>query len=203
MRLGMVIDLKRCIGCFGCQVACKAENGTRPGTTYARVVKRESGTYPEVRRLSIPVLCMHCSDPPCIEVCPTGASQARSDGVVFIDDEVCVGCRACVMACPYGARYYQDRERVYFGDAGPTPFERSRYGAHATGVVEKCDFCRPRLERGLEPACVANCMCQARIFGDLDDPESAVSRLIREKGGFQLNAELRTNPGVYYLPVER
>jgi molybdopterin-containing oxidoreductase family iron-sulfur binding subunit len=199
----MVIDLKRCIGCYGCQIACKAENGTRPGTTYARVVKREWGEFPNVKKLSIPVLCMHCNEPPCVEVCPTGASQKRaSDGIVFIEADFCVGCRACVMSCPYGARYFQDEERDYF-ELGGNEYEKQVYPSHERGVVEKCDFCRSRLERGEEPACSANCMCKARIFGDLDDPHSEISRLIREEGGFQLNPELGTDPSVYYLPPER
>lgn len=202
MRLGMVIDLKRCIGCYGCQLACKTENGTRPGTTYARLLKVESGTYPSVQRITLPLLCMHCAEPPCVDVCPTGASQKRDDGIVFIDTEMCVGCRACMMACPYGSRYYQDEAHTYF-EGELTPYEEALYEDHIEGVVEKCDFCRHRLEQGLEPACVANCMTKARIFGDLDDPESEVSRLIREVDGFQLNPELGTNPSVFYLAAVR
>jgi|TARA_B100000315_G_scaffold212211_1_gene209462 molybdopterin-containing oxidoreductase family iron-sulfur binding subunit len=198
----MVIDLKRCIGCYGCQVACKSENGTRPGTTYARLLRMESGTFPNVRRTTLPLLCMHCADPPCVDVCPTGASEKREDGIVFIDTEICVGCRACMMACPYGARYYQDEKHVYFDDA-LTPYEQARYADHIDGVVEKCDFCRHRLEQGQEPACVANCMTKARIFGDLDDPKSEVSRLVREEVGFQLNPELGTDPSVFYLAAVR
>ena len=83
MHVGMVIDLKRCIGCYGCQIACKAEKGTRPGTTYARLFRRETGTYPDVHRLSLPLLCMHCREAPCVDVCPTGATETRSDGVVL------------------------------------------------------------------------------------------------------------------------
>lgn len=203
MRLGMVIDLKRCIGCYGCQVACKAENGTRPGTLWARVVKQETGTYPKVRRVAVPLLCMHCRNAPCVDVCPSGATARRADGIVAVDREKCVGCRYCMMVCPYGARYYQDDERSYFAGAGPTPYEQVKYREHAPGVVEKCDFCLHRLDQGLEPACVANCMAKARIFGDLDDPASEVSRLVREERGAPLHPELGTDPSVFYLPPDR
>lgn len=203
MRYGMVIDLQKCIGCFGCQIACKSENGTRPGTLWARVVRVETGEFPNVKRFSLPLLCMHCQDPPCLKVCPTGATYKRDDGIVNIDKDKCVGCRYCIMACPYSARYYQARERYYFDGQGPNPYEQAMYEKHPVGVVEKCNFCIDRVEQGLEPACVANCMARARYFGDLDDPESEVSRLIKGKNGFQLHAELGTNPSVYYLPVER
>ncbi len=198
-RYGMVIDLKRCVGCYGCVIACKAEHFTRPGIMWARVLKAETGTYPAVRRLSLPVLCMQCRVPACLPVCPTGATQQRADGVVTIDRELCIGCRYCMQACPYEARYFSDGGGSYF-PGFTTPYEAAGAGEHAPGVVEKCDFCTDRVRDGREPACVANCMTKARIFGDLDDPESPVSRLIRGKGGFQLNPEFGTEPCVYYLP---
>lgn len=201
MRRGMVIDLKRCIGCYGCQIACKAEHGTPPGVFYARVLKREEGQYPNVKQLSLPVLCNHCEEPPCVEVCPTGASFKWPDGIVDIDHDKCVGCRACMMACPYNNRYFNDSNQNYFGNAGPTPFERARTARHPTGVVMKCNFCRDRVRAGKVPACVANCPAVARYFGDLDDPNSEVSHLIKERGGFTLHPEAGTKPSVYYLPA--
>jgi molybdopterin-containing oxidoreductase family iron-sulfur binding subunit len=200
MRFGMVIDLKKCIGCYGCQVSCKAEKATPPGVLFARVAKWETGTYPNVRRFSLPLLCMHCAEPPCREVCPTGATAKRADGIVVIDQDTCVGCRACMMACPYVARYYRNGPGEYFPGQGLTPYEARGYERHPTGVVAKCDFCVERLERGLEPSCVATCMAHARHFGDLDDPESAVARLIRNRGGYQLEPQLGTDPSVFYLP---
>ncbi|MFQ5899733.1 MAG: sulfate reduction electron transfer complex DsrMKJOP subunit DsrO [Candidatus Methylomirabilia bacterium] len=198
-RYGMVIDLKRCVGCHGCAVACKAEHFTGPGVMWARVLKTESGSYPAVRRLSLPLLCMQCRDPACLPVCPTGATLQRDDGIVVIDRELCIGCRYCMQACPYEARYFNDGPGSYFLGV-PTPYEQAGGDQHPSGVVEKCDFCIDRVEQGLEPACVANCMTKARIFGDLDDPESQISRLIRGKAGFQLNPEFGTEPCVYYLP---
>ncbi|MBI2954525.1 MAG: 4Fe-4S dicluster domain-containing protein [Chloroflexi bacterium] len=200
MRYGMVIDLKRCIGCYGCQAVCKVENATPPGVFWARVMKREFGKYPNVRRVNLPLLCMHCREPECVKACPSGATVQREDGIVYVDETKCVGCRYCLMACPYGSRFFHAKERYYFEGYGATPFEEWGYRRHPTGVVSKCDFCRHRVDQGLEPACVANCMTKARHFGDLDDPQSEVSRLIRDRGGSQLYPELGTDPSVYYLP---
>ncbi len=198
----MVIDLKRCIGCYGCQLSCKAEHGTPPGVLFARVLKQEDGTYPDTRLTFLPVLCNHCDDPPCVEVCPTGASFVHADGTVDIDHDLCVGCRTCMMACPYTNRYYNDGPDAYFGEAvGQTPYEVARTARHQADVVMKCDFCRHRVERGDEPACVANCPTLARHFGDLDDPGSNVSKLISERNGFVLNPEAGTRPSVYNLPA--
>jgi Fe-S-cluster-containing dehydrogenase component len=199
MRWGMVIDLKRCIGCYGCQLSCKAENGTPPGVYYARVLKQEEGQYPTVRQLALPVLCNHCEDPPCVEACPTEASFKWEDGIVDIDHDLCVGCRACMMACPYTNRYYNDQPPHYFPQ-GMTPYEQARTDRHQHNVVMKCDFCRDRVRAGQAPACVANCPTVARVFGDLDDPMSEVSRLIKERGGFTLHPEIGTRPSVFYLP---
>lgn len=198
MRWGMVIDLKRCIGCYGCQLSCKAEHGTPPGVFYARVLKYEEGTYPTAQLTFMPVLCNHCDDPPCVEVCPTGASFVWEDGIVDIDHDKCVGCRSCMVACPYTNRYFNDQEPAYFSE-GSTPYEAARSTRHQRNVVMKCNFCRDRVKAGQAPACVANCPTVARVFGDLDDPNSEVSRLIRERSGFTLHPELGTGPNVYYL----
>jgi molybdopterin-containing oxidoreductase family iron-sulfur binding subunit len=196
----MVIDLKRCIGCYGCQLACKAEHGTPPGVFFARVLKQEEGQYPTVRQLSLPVLCNHCEDAPCIAACPTGASFKWEDGIVDIDHDLCVGCRACMMACPYTNRYFNDQPQHYFPQ-GATPYEKARTQRHEQNVVMKCNFCRDRVRTGKPPACVANCPTIARTFGDLDDPLSEISVLIKERGGFTLHPELGTGPAVYYLPA--
>jgi molybdopterin-containing oxidoreductase family iron-sulfur binding subunit len=196
----MVIDLKRCIGCYGCQLACKAEHGTPPGVFFARVLKQEEGQYPTVRQLSLPVLCNHCEDAPCIAACPTGASFKWEDGIVDIDHDLCVGCRACMMACPYTNRYFNDQPQHYFPQ-GMTPYEEARTQRHEQNVVMKCNFCRDRVRDGKPPACVANCPTIARTFGDLDDPLSEISVLIKERGGFTLHPELGTGPAVYYLPA--
>ncbi len=211
MRYGMVIDLKKCIGCYGCQLVCKAENATPPGVLWSRVLFYESGNYPRARRKPLPVLCMHCREPACAGACPTGASRKRPDGIVTVDAGTCTGCLNCIMACPYGARSLLPDNPEYFPSQGLTPYERAGYQRHEQGTVGKCDFCRSRVENGLEPACVKDCMARARYFGDLDDPGSRVSQLIRDLGGFQVypgippgspgpGAKADMDPSVYYLP---
>ena len=159
MRYGMVIDLKRCIGCNSCTIACKQENATPKNITWARVLLSETGTYPNARLTYLPVLCNHCAEPPCVDVCPTGASQKLENGTVIIDPELCIGCRFCMTACPYNARFFHYGEpEPYAPDMGYTPYEEARYGEHPVGAVTKCDFCPDRLAyRTLDPDIIELC----------------------------------------------
>jgi tetrathionate reductase subunit B len=179
-RWAMVIDLTRCVGCYSCQVSCKMENGVPYEYFRTHVEIIERGTYPNVRRIFLPRLCNHCDNPSCVPVCPVGATYKREDGIVVVDYDRCIGCGYCVQACPYGARY-------------PNP---------ETGTVDKCDYCLHKLEDGEVPACVANCMGGARIFGDLNDPESPVSLILASKSVATLKPETGNQPRVYYIGLE-
>ena len=200
MRYGMVIDLKGCVGCMACTVACKAENQTRPGIFWNIVKDQEFGEYPMVTRVFLPMPCMHCKEAPCVNVCPTGASHRRKDGIVIVDYDKCIGCKYCIEACPYGARYFNGEAAGYFGKE-LTEMEKIGFSRHKTGVVEKCTFCVDLVAQGKEPTCVKTCIGKARYFGDLDDPDSKVSQLIKSRHGTQLLKELGTDPSVYYLPI--
>lgn len=197
----MLIDLDRCIGCRSCMVACKAFRGTPPGVWYGRVLEREIGEYPYYGKEYIPVLCNHCEKAPCERVCPTGATSRDSSGIVTVDDAKCVGCRACYVACPYDNRFFLRRsslERGYYGN-GLTPYEEALYGEFTPGTVVKCDFCEDRISTGLEPVCVMTCPTNARVFGNLDDPDDIINLHIRERRAFQLLPEMNTRPSVYYV----
>ncbi|WP_243027072.1 4Fe-4S dicluster domain-containing protein [Thermus albus] len=176
-RYAMAIDLSLCVGCAACAVACKMENQVPPGVFNLWIRERELGTYPDLVVEFRPEQCLHCENPPCVPVCPTGASYQTQDGLVLVDPKKCIACGACVAACPYDARYL-----------------------HPEGYVSKCTFCAHRLERGREPACVETCPTLCRTFGDLDDPESPVSRALREAGRVDvLRPELGTKPKLFYL----
>ncbi|MFC1587977.1 4Fe-4S dicluster domain-containing protein [Planctomycetota bacterium] len=203
-QYGMVIDLKRCYGCYACVMACKVKNHTPPEVFWARLLKGERGTYPNSIRQALPVLCMHCEEPSCVEVCPTGATQKLEDGIVIVEKEKCMGCKSCIMACPYGARYSVEKWESYFPDGLPlSPYEefaKKYWQEHSgDGVATKCDFCRDLIPKQQQPACVNACPANARTFGDLDDKNSEASLLIQKYRGQVLNPELGNDPKVYYL----
>ncbi len=251
-RYAMVIDLNRCIGCTSCAVACKMHNAIPPGLWWRRVDSFgtelhpiASGEYPnKLHILYLTIACMHCDNPPCVNVCPVGASFKREDGLVLIDYERCIGCRYCMTACPYGARQFnwQDKDSAFkmgyeaikphnvpekgtnvavFQERKFTkkdvknyqygyPFEhRTKDGKlvytpeRPEGVVEKCSFCVQYVDKGEQPACVRACPGNAIIFGDLDDPESLVSRTLRATNAVKLLDDLGTKPRVFYILPSR
>lgn len=173
MAYGMLIDLTKCVGCEACTVNCQTEWQLEPEEQFTKVHRYESGKFPEVKGGVIPTQCFHCHQPPCVEVCPTGASYKRPDGIVAIDEDKCIGCCYCLSACPYGARC----------------FDPTRH------IVRKCYFCYPRIEQGKEPACVNTCMAGARVFGDVDDPASAISKAIKETKAVPIRGT-----SIFYVP---
>ncbi|MCE4618297.1 MAG: 4Fe-4S dicluster domain-containing protein [Desulfurococcales archaeon] len=185
-RYGFVINLSTCIGCGACVAACTEENtqvlkelsdeASVPlgGRRDIRVV--EDGKFPSVLRISYHHTCMHCEDAPCVSVCPTGASYRTDEGTVLVDYELCIGCKYCITACPYNARYVNE----------------------ALGGPDKCTMCYHRLKQGLLPACATSCPTDSIVFGDLDDPNSEVAKLA--KHAIPVGASLGTKPKVYVIP---
>lgn len=201
-RWGMVFDLKRCIGCNACVVACKTENMLPEDTFFTRTFVAELGSFPNVKRIYIPSLCNQCEDAPCEKACPSGATYTRSDGIVMVNQEKCIGCSACAVACPYDNRTQLTKEKLehsYYGQRELASFEEARTERWTAGTVTKCDFCSRRIDEGLQPACVGACPTEARIFGDLNDPESAPNKLIRQRNGKAPLPEKNTRPKVFYV----
>jgi phenylacetyl-CoA:acceptor oxidoreductase subunit 1 len=209
-RWGMVIDLNRCVGCQTCTIACKHANDTPPGVQWRRVIDVEQGTFPDVQRQFMVVGCQHCAEPPCVPVCPTGATKQRADGLVTQDYDICIGCAYCAVACPYQARTIVHDMEGYYGD-GLTRQEAAVGHADRLGVAQKCTFCKERVDDGLAagltpgvdpaatPACSAACIASAIKFGDFNDADSEVSRLVRDNPVFQMHEELGTDPQIKYL----
>ena len=202
-RLAIAINKERCSGCQTCALSCKMQNNVPDGMLWNRVITEgcdvidgAQGTYPNLTRSYLPIACQHCDNAACQRVCPTGATYKDDKGRVEIEYDKCIGCRMCMAACPYNARVFNwsepSREAGFnYGDADVP--------VRPKGVAEKCTLCKERTDRGQEPMCAQNCPFEARIFGDLDDPDSEISRVIREKHAYVLLEEQGTQPKVHYF----
>jgi Fe-S-cluster-containing dehydrogenase component/formate-dependent nitrite reductase membrane component NrfD len=177
---GFVIDLKKCIGCHACTIACKSEHDIPVGANRCWVKTVEKGKFPDTTRFFLPVLCNQCEDAPCMKICPTNALFKRRDGIVDLNGAACIGCRACMVACPYDQLFIDPNTRT----------------------AEKCNFCANRVENQLQPACVSVCPTECRIFGDMDDPTSKVAEIIQREAFMVRKPEKGTGPKVFYLGAD-
>ena len=202
---GMAIDLHRCLGCHSCTIACKNSNNLPKNVLWNRVltdggsyIDTASGESPNLHMQHVPVSCQHCENPACVKVCPVGATYKDPEtGVVRQDYDKCIGCRMCMAACPYnGVRSFNWEEPKYAVDFAVGDAD---VPAHRKHVVEKCTFCYQRINKGETPACMVLCPGRARFWGDLDDPNSEVSKLIASRKYKQLLEDRGTKPSVYYL----
>ncbi|MCR5582672.1 MAG: 4Fe-4S dicluster domain-containing protein [Eggerthellaceae bacterium] len=176
-RLGMLIDATKCVGCYSCITACQRQNGLEPTEQFIRMERAETGAYPSVAVETVPLQCMHCEDAPCASVCPTGATHITESGIVAVDQGRCIGCKYCMAACPYQVRQVNE----------------------TTGTVDKCRFCTASASYGTAMcSCVEACLTGARIFGDLDDPESELSKAIAATGAQPIAGDL-TKAKIYYV----
>ncbi len=187
VQYGMVIDIRKCKGCHACTVACKSEFDVPLGVVRSWVEFIEKGEFPKVERKFMPRLCNQCNESPCIKICPVEAAYRREeDGIVVFDQELCIACKKCVdgdetmKGCPYDAAFMNP----------------------ATGKAQKCDFCAHRVSQGVMPSCVNTCPSRARYFGDLNDPESEVSKLIKKEGAKPLYPDTGAKPNVYYIGAD-
>lgn len=223
-KYGMVIDLHRCVGCSACVIACKNENNLQEGVAWSNRITRTVGTFPNVKYYYIPTLCNHCDNAPCVKGCPTSAMHKNEQGMTVHDPSKCIGCRYCMARCPYGVISFNWEEphqawkeevsliegatasakevsmkvgqnHPYHNPEGDEIYPRVR----PKGVVEKCNFCDHRVQKGQLPYCVEACPANARVFGDLDDPNSEVNQILGKTQSFRLRAELGTEPKVHYV----
>jgi len=176
----MVLDLRKCIGCQACTSVCKVENAVPKGSFRTFVTETEIGEFPNVRKAFLPQLCNHCDNPSCVPVCPTGATFKREDGIVVVDNQICWGCGYCISACPYDKRYFNP----------------------ITKTADKCNFCAERVDNGLLPACVETCVGGARVFGDINDKHSEVSKLFSNFSTTVLKEAQGTHPQNFYIGLD-
>ena len=195
VRWGMLIDTTQCReGCTDCVTACNKENGLSGGTSATDsqwIRKVEIKEISTGRKVSLPMMCQHCEKPPCVDVCPTGASFKRIDGIVLVDRHLCIGCRYCMMACPYKARSFVHAPLT----------EQNPDVPRGKGCVEGCTLCVHRVDKGQQPACVESCPEGAMIFGDLNNPASEIARRIASVPTTQVRADLRLDLGVRYQGI--
>jgi len=177
---GFAIDLRKCIGCHACTIACKSEHEIPVGVNRCWVKTVEKGAFPDTRRFFFPVLCNQCDDAPCVAICPTNTLFKRRDGIVDFNSDSCIGCRACMAACPYDQLFIDPN----------------------THTAEKCNFCANRVENKLQPACVSVCPTECRIFGDLDDPTSEVAQIVQREAVTVRRPEKGTKPKIFYIGAE-
>lgn len=178
-RFVMLMDTRKCVGCSACVLACKAENAVSDGHTRDWIVEETRGHYPDLELELRSERCHHCSEAPCVEACPTGASHYGEGGTVLVDRDLCTGCRVCIASCPYDARY-----------------------VHPQGYVDKCTFCVHRTKKGLDPACVAICPTHSLHFGDVSNPNGEVATLLRARPHEVQHAEVGTRPNLYFLTCD-
>lgn len=177
MKFGFVLDNRKCIGCHACTVACKSEHDVPIGVNRTFVKQTEKGVYPNTKRLFSVTRCNHCTDAPCVEICPVECLHIRPDGIVDFNSDRCIGCKSCMQACPYDALYIDPD----------------------THTAAKCNYCTHRIDIGLEPACVNVCPEHAIVSGDMDDPESEISQLLSQQNVMVRKPEKGTNPNVFYI----
>ena len=226
-RLAMVIDLQRCVGCGACIIACKSENNIKQDVVWASRISRTVGQFPNVRYEYIPTLCNHCERAPCVDGCPTTAMHKAGGNITMHDPDKCIGCRYCIINCPYGVIHFnEEEEHLFWHDdkplvAGGTPspaevsqkvggrvlpyynpareLSKSGTGIRRRGIVEKCTFCDHRVVKGELPYCVEACPANARVFGDLNDPNSEVNQILGKFSSWRLKEDLGTMPKVFYV----